>query len=60
MRPERLRLAYLVAPVRAEHLQDDSELRAIMAAAYATVDDYALRTFTDEDAAVSWLQGKLH
>ncbi|MBF9237640.1 hypothetical protein I2I05_09560 [Hymenobacter sp. BT683] len=60
VRPARLRLAFLVAPYRAEHLRTDDELRDIMTAAYAPGHPFALRTFTDEGAAVSWLQGKLN
>ncbi|MBH8556897.1 hypothetical protein [Hymenobacter negativus] len=59
VRPAYLRLAFLVAPVRAENLREDDELRAIMEAAYADTDTLALRTFTDEGAAVAWLLGRL-
>ncbi|GAB3847410.1 hypothetical protein GCM10028822_08790 [Hymenobacter terrigena] len=59
VRPAHLRLAFLVAPVRAENLRADDELRAIMEAAYAAGDAFALRTFTDEGAAVAWVLGRL-
>ncbi|GAB3865800.1 hypothetical protein GCM10028824_05220 [Hymenobacter segetis] len=59
VRPAHLRLAFLVAPVRAENLRADDELRAVMEAAYAATDAFALRTFTDEGAAVAWLLGQL-
>lgn len=59
LRPARLRLAFLVAPVRAEHLRDDPALRAVMEAAYAPGHPFDLRTFTDEGAAVAWLLGQL-
>ncbi|ALW86052.1 hypothetical protein AUC43_13705 [Hymenobacter sedentarius] len=58
-RPACLRLAFLVAPVRAENLRTDLALRAVMDAAYAPGHPFDLRTFTDEDAARSWLQGPL-
>ena len=59
LRPARLRLAFLVDPVRAENLRADPELRAVMAAAYAPGHPFDLRTFTDEGAAVAWLLGQL-
>ncbi|MFD2720709.1 hypothetical protein ACFST9_18450 [Hymenobacter monticola] len=59
LRPARLRLAFLVAPVRAENLRTDPELRDVMEAAYAPGHPYDLRTFTDEGAAVAWLLGQL-
>jgi hypothetical protein len=40
-------------------LRADDELREIMNAAYAPNSVFTLRTFTDEGAAISWLQGKL-
>ncbi|MBD2722036.1 hypothetical protein [Hymenobacter armeniacus] len=57
--PARLRVAFLVAPVRAETLRDDPTLRAVMEAAYAPGHAFDLRTFTDEGAAVAWLLGRL-
>ncbi|MDO7846103.1 hypothetical protein Q5H92_07040 [Hymenobacter sp. M29] len=57
--PARLRLAFLVAPVRAENLRADPELRAVMDAAYAAGHAFDLRTFTDEGAAVAWVLGQL-
>jgi hypothetical protein len=59
MRPAQLRLAFLVAPVRAENLRTDDALRTVMEAAYAPGHAFALRTFTDEGAAVAWLLGEL-
>ncbi|SFP84001.1 STAS/SEC14 domain-containing protein [Hymenobacter arizonensis] len=59
VRPANLRLAFLVAPVRADHLRADDDLRDIMAAAYAPIHPFELRTFTDEAAAVGWLQGQI-
>ncbi|MBF9141153.1 hypothetical protein [Hymenobacter properus] len=59
LRPARLRLAFLVPPVRAENLRADPALHAIMSAAYAPGHPFDLRTFTDEGAAVAWLLGQL-
>jgi hypothetical protein len=59
LRPARLRVAFLVAPVRAENLREDPDLRAVMDAAYASGHDFDLRTFTDEGGAVAWLLGQL-
>ena len=59
LRPARLRLAFLVAPVRAENLRADPDLRAVMEAAYAPGHPFDLRTFTDEGAAVAWVLGQL-
>ncbi|MDO7851747.1 hypothetical protein [Hymenobacter convexus] len=59
VRPARLRLAFLVAPVRAENLRADPELRAVMDAAYAPGHPFDLRTFTDEGAAMAWVLGQL-
>ena len=57
--PARLRLAFLVAPTRAENLRVDPALRTVMEAAYAPGHTFDLRTFTDEGAAVAWLLGQL-
>ncbi|HEX8505621.1 MAG TPA: hypothetical protein VF630_09645 [Hymenobacter sp.] len=59
LRPARLRVAFLVPPVRAEFLRADPALQAVMETAYAPFHPFALRTFTDEGAAVAWLLGQL-
>lgn len=55
LHPIRLCLAYLVPPVRAEHLHTDETLHAVMAAAYAPGQPFSLRIFTDEGEAMRWL-----
>ena len=53
--PGRLRLAYLVAPARAEALRLDTRLRVLMEAALTSNHPYDLQTFGDEGAAMRWL-----
>lgn len=40
---------------RAEYLDTDAALHAVMAAAYAPDHPFSLRTFTDEGEAMRWL-----
>lgn len=53
--PAPLRLAYLVAPTRANELAADTPLRAAVLPATLPGHGYLLRTFTDEGEAVRWL-----
>ena len=53
--PAPLRLAYLVAPTRAEELRADTPLRAVVQPATELGYSYLLRIFTDEGEAVRWL-----
>ena len=53
--PARLRLAFLVAPARAEALRLDASLRVIMEAALHPSHPYYLQWFGDEGEAVRWL-----
>ena len=53
--PAPLRLAYLVAPVRAAELEGDTPIGAEVRPATLPGHPYLLRAFTDEGAAVRWL-----
>lgn len=53
--PAPLRLAYLVAPSRAEELAADTAVAAEMRPATLPGQPYLLHAFTDEGAAVRWL-----
>lgn len=53
--PAPLRLAYLIAPTRAEELRTNTPLRAVVQPATEPGHAYLLRTFTDEGEAVRWL-----
>lgn len=55
--PTPLRLAYLVAPTRAEELTADTPLRAVVEPATRSDRAYQMNFFTDEGAAVAWLLG---
>ncbi len=53
--PAPLRLAYLVAPGRAQELDADTPLHAVVHPATVPGQPYHLRYFTDEGVAVRWL-----
>ncbi|GAA4030984.1 hypothetical protein GCM10022409_14020 [Hymenobacter glaciei] len=53
--PAPLRLAFLVAPERAEDLATDSPLRTEVQPSTMPGQPYILHAFTDEGAAVRWL-----
>jgi hypothetical protein len=53
--PAPMRLAYLVAPGRAQELAADTPLRAVVLPATRPGQPYELQTFSDEGEAMRWL-----